>query len=224
MAKQVISANREDTKNKLIEVVIIMAKENQNIKEIFEDCGIQIIDIRKVLQEIFSVPPIIGMPIDSINQDLKDWADTIRNKIQLWKISKYTQIDNQDNVLYEMPEEFRPEIDLPKIEITHGDESLPKYYDITMADLIANGLVKVNELLTMTYGPRGSDKKEFIAKIQEGGTIKVFDREFTSPSFAALHCINTMGSQRTTVNGWTSWKNSNGQFLSELRDLYLQSR
>ncbi|MCD4843689.1 MAG: hypothetical protein K8R25_04280 [Methanosarcinales archaeon] len=73
----------------------------------------------------------------------------------------------------------------------------------------------------MEYKPRGGDKKIFEAYLNEDGTINVLNQDFSSPSYATLVEIQDAGSERKTVNGWTSWKNEQGQTLVDLRENYL---
>ncbi|MFO8068363.1 MAG: hypothetical protein R6U11_12365, partial [Bacteroidales bacterium] len=44
---------------------------------------------------------------------------------------------------------------------------------------------------------------------------------YTSPSFAALAGIQDAGSDRKTVNGWTSRKTAEGKSLAEIRETFL---
>lgn len=41
---------------------------------------------------------------------------------------------------------------------------------------------------------------------------------------APMYCIQKAGSDRTTVNGWTSWKTQDGKLLAQLRSDYLQKK
>jgi len=52
--------------------------------------------------------------------------------------------------------------------------------------------------------------------------INVLNQNFNSPSYAALAGIQDAGSERKTVNGWTSWKNEQGRTLVDLREKYLK--
>ncbi len=46
------------------------------------------------------------------------------------------------------------------------------------------------------------------------------DQVYSSPSYAAPVEIIDAGSERKTVNGWTSWKTEEGIFIAELRDRF----
>jgi len=54
--------------------------------------------------------------------------------------------------------------------------------------------------------------------------LTVLNQNFPSPSYAAIFCIQNAGSERTTVNGWTSWRTREGKFLSQLRSEYLEKK
>jgi len=75
----------------------------------------------------------------------------------------------------------------------------------------------------MNYRPRNGQLKKYEAQILEDGSLHVLNQHFSSPSYAALACIKDAGSDRLTVNGWTSWKNSKGLTLSEIRTEYLSN-
>ena len=74
----------------------------------------------------------------------------------------------------------------------------------------------------MEYKPRRGDKKRYEAYLNDDGTINMLDQNFSSPSYAALAGIQDAGSDRKTVNGWTSWKNEQGRTLADLREKYLR--
>jgi len=71
----------------------------------------------------------------------------------------------------------------------------------------------------MNYKPRsGGAQKKYNAFVLENGSIELLDKVYPSPSYAALAAIQDAGSDRKTVNGWTSWKTEDGKVISELRD------
>lgn len=222
VAKQLIATIRPETRQLLTEILVQMVMDDENVKEKFIDEKIKEIDIRKVLFEIFEKPPIIGMPIDEVTNDLKEWAETLKNDVKLWIVSKYIEFGNPENVAYDIPEEYRPVLD------TSDRNSKPKSgittYDVSISDLMEAGLIIENEQVTMPYKPRGGAKKTYKGQINSDGSITVLDKKFSSPSYAAIYCIQDAGSQRTTVNGWTSWRVSNGKFLADLRTEYLNNK
>lgn len=222
VAKQMIAVATPESRQILEEIVIQMFTESEDVKEKFKEEKIKEIDIRKVLGEILSKSPVIGMPIDKISQDLKDWAGTLRNDVRLWLVRKYIEFGVPENVAYEIPEEYRPVLDT--IEEKDKPKSGIAYYDVSLADLLEAGLLSVGDELVMNYKPRGGNQKKYKAVITEDGSMIVLDKKFKSPSYAALLGIQDSGSDRKTVNGWTSWKNRNGKLLTDLRSEYLKQK
>jgi hypothetical protein len=222
VTKQVLAAGRAETRQLLTEIMVEMVTEDSNTKEKFDDEGIKEIDIRKVLGEIFEKAPIIGMPIDAVTNDLRDWAATLKNNVKLWIVRKYIQFGDPKIVAYDIPEEYRPVFD------TTDRESQPKSgiktYDVSITDLMDEGFLSAGTELTMSYKPRGGKPQSFTAKLGSDGSLNVLSQDFPSPSYAAIFCIQKAGSDRTTVNGWTTWKTPDGKFLSELREDYLEKK
>lgn len=222
IAKQMIAAATPECRQILEEIVIQMFTESEDVKEKFKEEKIEEIDIRKVLGEILVKPPVIGMPIDRISQDLKEWAGTLRNDVKLWLVRKYIEFGAPENVAYEIPEEYRPVLDTT--EEKGKTKSGIVYYDVSLADLLEVGLLSVGDELVMNYKPRGGSQKNYKAVITEDGSMIVLDKKFRSPSYAAILGIQDAGSDRKTVNGWTSWKNRNGKLLINLRSEYLNQK
>jgi len=222
IAKQLIAVNQTETRQLLTEIVVGMVTEDERIKEKFTDEKIKEIDIRKILSDIFVKPPIIGMPIDSVTDDLKEWAETLKNDVKLWIVKKYVQFGASEEVAYHIPEEYRPILD------TTDRNSKPKSgimtYDVSLVDLIDAGYINEKEELSMTYKPRGGNRKTYKAEVNKDGSMTVLEKKFPSPSYAAMFCIQDTGSDRTTVNGWTSWKTKTGKYLTELRSNYLNQK
>jgi len=222
VTKQLLAAGRPETRQLLTEILVEMVTEDTSTKEKFDDESIKEIDIRKVLGEIFEKAPIIGMPIDAVTNDLRDWAATLKNDVKLWIVRKYVQFGNPKIVAYDIPEEYRPVFD------TTDRESQPKSgiktYDVSITDLIAEGFLLAGTELTMSYKPHRGKQQIFTAKLESDGSLTVLNQNFPSPSYAAIFCIQKAGSERTTVNGWTSWKTREGKFLSQLRSEYLEKK
>lgn len=227
VSKQIIAAQQIISKKLLIEIAVNQYTENDGIKEKFFDENISEINIRKVLDEILSSEPIVGIPIDKISEDLKEWARTLKLIVKLWTIKKFVDIDNQENILYEFPEEYKPDIDTENIDLCETNRQVT-IYEVSINDLIIAGLLRPGETIEMLYAPKTGmkkilkdDKQLFKGIIENDGSISVNDKKFNSPSYAALYCINHAGSPRKTVNGWTSWKTNNNLTLSQLRENYL---
>lgn len=199
-----------------------MFAEDSNIKDKFREEGIKEIDIRKVLGEIFKRSPIIGMPIDYVSNDLKEWAETLKNDVRLWIVKKYTQFGNPDKIAYEIPEEYRPVLDTTdRNEITTSGIHI---YDVSLTDLLDSGFLSEGNELSLIYKPRGGKRKTYRGTITSDGSIEVLNQTYSSPSYAALACIQDAGSDRKTVNGWTSWKSEDGKLLSDIRENYLKNK
>ncbi len=128
---------------------ILIYNESEDVKEKFKEGKIREIDIRRVLSEILSESPIIGMPIDRISQDLKEWAGTLRNDVRLWLVRKFIEFGAPENIAYEIPEEYRPILDTT--EEKEKPNSRIAYYDVSLADLLDAGLLTVGDDLVMTY-------------------------------------------------------------------------
>lgn len=224
ISKQIIASLQSLTKQKVEDLAIEQYQANRTTREKFEEQHIKKIDIRKELREILNKEPIVGIPIDALSADLVEWARTLKYKVKLWTISKYINMENPTEIVYEFPEEFKPVLDTEEeqseMETTQGLNR----YDITISDLIEEGLLKVSDVLTMYYKPRNGIRKMYEAVILEDGSLKVLEQTYSSPSYAALAGIQDAGSDRKTVNGWTSWKNSQGHTLAELRDTLILQR
>jgi len=219
VAKQIIAASQPLTRELLTELTIQKVRDDDEIKEKFTEQGIDIIDIRRVIAEILEKKPIIGMPIDSVSRDLQEWATTLRNEVKLWIVRKHVEFGHPENVLYEIPEEYRPVLDTQEDSEAAG--SIARY-DVTLADLIDAELLKAGEKLYMSYGPRNAEKRTYEGVVEADGSIEVMSKIFNTPSYAALYAMQNAGGNRRTVNGWSYWKNSEGEFLTELRDRYLE--
>lgn len=222
VTKQLLAVSRLETRQLLTEIIVQMVTDNDAVKEKFIEEGIKEIDIRKVLGEIFGKAPIIGMPIDSVSIDLREWAETLKNDVRLWMVKKYIQFGNPSIIAYDIPEEYRPVLDTTdrNSQIKSGIRT----YDVDLADLVNAGLLKGNAELILSYKPRGGKSKTYKGILSDDGSITVLGQNYSSLSYAALACIQNAGSDRTTVNGWTSWKTEDGKFLSQIRSEYLSTK
>ncbi len=133
VAKQLIAADQSTTKQLFIELIIQQLREDKNIMKKFSDEGIGkenegvfLEEIRGVLGEILSKTPIISMPIDSISNDLRDWAETFKANVRLCIVKKYIENGNSENIIYEIPEEYHSELDTAEKSDSaeNGDEDL----------------------------------------------------------------------------------------------------
>lgn len=223
VSKQIVASSQPSTKQKLEDISAQMYLADEYTKEKFSSLGIESVDVRKVIREILKGDPIIGIPIDIIPNDLKDWARQQRLKVKLWIVSKFVQLNNKENIIYEFPEEFQPALDTEEEDKPQKANAKYTRYDINIVDLIEADLISIGEVLTMTYKPKGGRTKQFHATVLEDGSLELLDQQFSSPSNAAVAGIQAAGSDRKTVNGWTSWKNSDNKTLADLREQLLNT-
>jgi len=219
VAKQVVAAAQSSTRKLLVDLAVKRAQQNPDVKELFEEANIHQMDIRKVLDDIMSQEPIVGMPIDAVSKDLGEWANTLKVKVRLWLVKKYVEFGDPKSVFYEIPDDARPV--LSTIESEKESKTAIAQYDVTILNLIQTGEIKAGDKLQMTYGPRNGAKKAYEGVVGEDGSITVLGKTFSSPSYAAVFVIQSAGSKRKTVNGWTSWRNSKGVLLFELREKFM---
>ena len=165
---------------------------------------------------------MVGIPIDRVSDDLRDWARTLKNQVKLWTVKKFIEMNNPSSVLYEFPEEYRPDMDTAE---TSDDDICREIQscDVRITDLLEKGLLAAGEKLNMVYGPRNGEKKRYECTVNIDGSIEVMGERFTSPSYAAVKCINAAGSTRKTENGWKVWKNIKGETLAELREKLIRN-
>ncbi len=224
VTKQILAAQQAITKRTLTDLAVEQYQLDHYTREKFDDLNIAAINVRQVVGDILETEPIIGVPIDGITNDLRDWARTLKYKVKLWVVSKFVEFNNPKNIVFEFPEEFRPELDTEEESNPKPPNSDIAKYDVEIADLLIVGLISVGEILNMTYKPRNGHQKRYEAKVAEDGSLEISGRPFSSPSYAALACIQEAGSDRRTVNGWTSWKNSQNKTLAELREELLNNK
>jgi len=222
VSKQVIASLQPISRRIIQDLAVESYSSDETTKEKFQELGIKELNVRKVIQDILEKEPVIGVPIDSISSDLKEWARTLKYNVKLWVISKFIEFKNPVNIIYEFPEEFKPEIDTEKEEGVDESSQDVTRYDVSISDLIENGLISVNERLIMDYKPRNGEQKRYTALVHDDGSLELLGQKFSSPSYAALAGIQEAGSDRQTVNGWTSWKTEEGKLIADLREKYLQ--
>jgi len=221
ISKQVIASLQPISKKTIEDLAVNQYQTDETTKEKFAEQKIKEIDVRKVLGDILNKEPIIGLPIDAISGDLKEWARTLKYNVKLWTITKYVDFNDKNSIAYEFPEEFKPILDTEEEEEKEEKTGELTRYEVSVADLIENGLLISGQKLIMEYKPRHGSKKKYEAEILEDGALKVLDQIYSSPSYAALAGIQDAGSDRNTVNGWTSWKTETGETLAEIRERFL---
>jgi hypothetical protein len=218
VAKQLVASSQSSSKRRLIELAVDTIRNDPDFLGKFEEQEIQEIDIAGVLGEILEGPPIIALPIDAVPNDLREWADTLKVEVKLWLVEKHVEFGKPENVICEIPEEeFGPE------NGSGESEAGRLHYDVTLVNLIQAGLLHVGEKVYMPYKPPIGEKMSLEATIEAGGEMSVLGKTFPTPSYAAVYALQQAGSNRTTANGWTSWKTVEGVLLKDLRDKYLQA-
>jgi hypothetical protein len=198
--------------------VINQVRENESLKRRIDELGIDVIDIPRVLTEIIETRPIIGIPIDHVSIDLREWAQTLKNEVKLWIVLKLVDLQDPSFVLYEIPDEYRRVLDTT--EQGQPDRGSTTY-DVSLSDLLESNFLTPGEELTMSYRPHGGERRLFVATLTPDGDLLVNGSKYSAPSYAALHCMQSVGSTRYTVNGWTTWRNQDGSTLADLRTRYL---
>ncbi|MDL2255654.1 hypothetical protein LJC38_03625 [Parabacteroides sp. OttesenSCG-928-K15] len=222
VTKQILASKEQITKRILIDLTVSQYENDSYTKEKFDDLKIRAIHVRRIIEDILETDPIVGVPIDGVTNDLTNWAKTLKNTVKLWRVKKYVELNKPNNIAYEFPEEFKPEIDTAAVEESKEGISKITQYDVTLGDLINAKLLNYGEMLYMNYKPKNGTNKKYEALVLEDGSFKLLGQTFNSPSYAALAGIQDAGSDRKTVNGWTSWKNNNNKTLADLREIYLE--
>ncbi len=223
VSKQIVAALQLLTKQKLEDISTQLYESDEYTREKFTNLGIKSIDVRKVVRDILQEDPIIGIPIDFIPNDLKDWARQQRHKVKLWIISKFVELNKNSNIIYDFPEEFKPALDTEEESRPQQLNTDIAQYDVEVSDLVSANLLTQSDKLFMTYKPRNGLQKKYEAIILDDGSLELLGQTFSSPSYAALAGIQDAGSDRKTVNGWTSWKTDDGRTIAELRDRLLNT-
>lgn len=222
VTKQLLASTQKSTKRILIDLAVTYYKQDPYTREKFNDLSIAEINVRQVVGDILESDPIIGIPIDGITDDLKEWARTLKYNVKLWVVNKFVELNRPTNIAFEFPEEFRPELDTEEESDPKKSNTAIRQYDVTLSDLISANLLKFGEKLSMPYKPRSGQARKYEATILEDGSLEILGQQFSSPSYAALAGIQDAGSDRNSVNGWTSWKNSENKTLANLREQFLK--
>lgn len=223
VTKQILASQQAITKRTLIDLTVQQYQIDNYTKEKFEDLNIAAINVRQVVGDILETDPIIGVPIDGVTNDLRDWARTLKYKVKLWVVSKFVEFNKPKNIVFEFPEEFKPELDTEEESKPQKANTEIAQYDVELTDLVNSNLLRVGEKLSMTYKPRNGQAKKYDAVVLEDGSLELLGQQFSSPSYAALAGIQDAGSDRKTVNGWTSWKNAMNKTLADIREQLLNT-
>lgn len=228
VTKQILASQQAVTRRIIIDLAVDQYRNDISTKEKFEELGIAEINVRQIIGDILETEPIIGVPIDGITNDLRDWARTLKYNVKLWLVNKFVEFNNPENIVFEFPEEFKPALDTEQEsdiqisnEYNNKKSNGANRFDVEVSDLISAHLLSVGQKLYMPYKPRNGQSRTYEATILEDGSFSLLNQIFGSPSYAALAGINDSGSTRPTVNGWTSWKTSEGKLLAQLREEFI---
>ena len=150
VVKQLVAADQSTTKQLIIELIIQQLREDNNIMKMFnvegygkENEDVFENEIRGVLGEIIGKSPVIEMPTDSISNDLWDWAETLKANVKLCIVKKYVEIGNSENIIYEIPEEYHPKLDIAESGVEHFKNT--KGAEITKDNLNAREICKTDK-------------------------------------------------------------------------------
>lgn len=223
ITKQLLASQQAITKRILTDLSVEQYKSDNSVKEKFNELDIAEIDVRQVVGDILENEPIIAVPIDGVTNDLREWARTLKFKVKLWVINKFVGLNESSNIIFEFPEEFKPELDTEEENKPKQINSKIAQYDVELFDLIEAKLIHPFDKLLMSYKPRYGQEKKYEAKILDDGSIELLGQTFSSPSYAALAAIKDAGSDRPTSNGWVAWKTKDGKTLSEIRERFLNT-
>jgi len=228
VTKQILASQQTSTRRIIMDLAVEQYRNDQSTKEKFDELNIAEINVRQIIGDILETDPIIGVPIDGITNDLKDWARTLKYNVKLWLVNKFVEFNNAENIVFEFPEEFKPALDTEEESKEQSNSNNNQNrnseigrYDVEISDLISANLLTVGQKLFMPYKPKNGQQKVYEATILDDGSFSVLNQIYGSPSYAALAGINDAGSNRPTVNGWTSWKTGEGKQLAQIREEFL---
>ena len=105
-----------------------------------------------------------------MGSDLREWAQTLKNEVRLWVVRKLVEFGNPNNVIYEIPEEYRPTFDTSP-DSDESDQPY-NYYDVSLADLMESNLLTPGQSLIMFYKPRGGERKQYEAVVAKDGSME----------------------------------------------------
>ncbi len=111
VARQLVFAEQESTKQTLFEIIGKKIREDKEIMKKFSYegfgegiNGVFLDKINDAMTAILKKTPHIGMPIDSISTDLNNWAKTLKAEVKMCVVKKYAENENPENVIYEIPD------------------------------------------------------------------------------------------------------------------------
>ena len=211
VSRQLAAAESAATRERVLQKTLDQIRAEAALQKLTQELGISELSVHGHVKSILDRPPIVAIPIDSIPQDLRDWATTLRNTVYIWEIHKFVDPES-DRIFYSVPDEATPTLetvasrtgDLPRLR-SGGNK--------TLAELLRLEPGLLGAPLTLEYGPRGGERRTFSGVLRQTG-VEV-DGTILSPSYAAVHCMRLAGSSRPTANGWTMWRLDDGRLLND---------
>ena len=100
--KQITAIQNDDTKVKITENCIIEIQKNKNFIELLSEINISEINIHGEIEKILRKDPIVSLPIDYIPNDLEEWAENLKIKVEIQLVEKFS--DKDGNILFNMPD------------------------------------------------------------------------------------------------------------------------
>lgn len=215
--KQITAIQNDDTKVKITENCITEIQKNKSFIDLLSEINISEINIHGEIEKILRKDPIVSLPIDYIPNDLEEWADNLKIKVEIQLVEKFS--DKEGNLLFNIPD----------LELKTSDEKIAKEIkDISdkkpenLLELVVKaGFLSDGEKVYMEYGPKGTKKKRFEGIIHING-IEV-NGVTSSPSISSLRCIQEVSPTRTTNNGWVTWKTMDGKTIIDKWEKYQKS-
>lgn len=215
--KQITAIQNDDTKTKITESCISEIQKNKGFIDLLSEINISEINIHGEIEKILRKDPIVSLPIDYIPNDLEEWADNLKIKVEIQLVEKFS--DKDGNVLFNMPDlELKTSDDIIEKELKEISDKKPE----NLLELVVKaGFLSEGEKVYMEYGPKGTKKKRFDGIIHING-IEV-NGVISSPSISSLRCIQEVSPTRTTNNGWKTWKTMDGKIINEKWEKYQKS-
>lgn len=213
VSKQLTAILKKVTLDKIADLAIVQLKNSDSLKNaIVSELKIREMEIHGQINDILKKQPIVAIPIDEVPVDLTEWAKTLKNVVKVWKIEKLSRVDG-DDVIYSFPDDAIPDVNTSAEGSAVVSESNRGGGEL-LRKVIKAGLLSIGETLAFEYTPRGKKKQKFNAIVRDDG-MEV-DGKVYSPSYAAVACMRKAGSNRSTANGWSIWRNSKGELLDDL--------
>ena len=215
--KQITAIQNDDTKVKITENCIIEIQKNKNFIELLSEINISEINIHGEIEKILRKDPIVSLPIDYIPNDLEEWAENLKIKVEIQLVEKFS--DKDGNILFNMPDlEIKTSDEKIEKEIKEISDKKPE----NLLELVVKaGFLSDGEKVYMEYGPKETQKQRFEGIVHING-IEV-NGVISSPSISSLRCIQEVSPTRTTNNGWVTWKTMDGKVINDKWEKYQKS-